>query len=145
MLVAGKPIPVRYTHDGDNVSPPLAWRDLPPQTQELALVVDDPDTPRPFVHWLLYKIDPARHGLPEGVPQRAQTEVGMQGINSARNVGYDGPAPPRGVGPHHYRFHLYALDTPLQLRGKVDKERLLAAMVGHVVAEGELISLYGRP
>lgn len=145
---AGEPIPRRYTGDGEDLSPPLAWSGVPADTKELALVVEDPDAPRsdPWVHWVLYKIQPTLHSLPEGIPPAPETTGlggALQGPNDSGTVGYAGPAPPRGRGPHRYYFTLYALDSPLPLSGAGKKE-LLAVMVGHVLASGELMGTYER-
>lgn len=148
----GAEIPNKYTEDGKDLSPPLRWDGAPEGTKEFALICDDPDapTPEPWVHWVLYKIPADIHELPEGLPAdaRLRAPVGaVQGINSwkmGRTVGYRGPAPPRGHGTHHYRFHLYALDAPLKLPEKADKKALLKAMQGHVLAEGELVGTYER-
>src|SRR5690606_33352113 len=106
----GGEIPIRHTADGENASIPLSWLGAPPGTAELALVMDDPDAPgrHPWVHWIVYHIPPRLDELPAGV-QRAQSLPGragvMQGRNSwgRNNVGYRGPAPPEGDGPHRYR------------------------------------------
>lgn len=146
---AGEPIPPRYTGDGEDLSPPLAWSGLPADTRELALVVEDPDVSRsdPWVHWVLYRIQPTLHSLPEGIPtEPGPTGLGgaLQGPNDSGTVGYAGPAPPRGRGPHRYFFTLYALDSRLPLRAGAGKKELLAAMVGHVLASGELMGTYER-
>lgn len=145
-----QPIPRKYTGDGDDVSPPLSWSGVPTAARELALVVDDPDapTPEPWVHWILYKIPPTVTSLPEHVlpALRVSFPAGaLHGKNSwPKGIGYRGPAPPKGHGLHHYHFKLYALDAPADLAPGVDKAALLAAMEGHVVAEGELIGTYLR-
>lgn len=146
---AGGPIPVRHTGDGEDVSPELSWSGLSAGTAELVLVVDDPDAPvaEPWVHWVLYRIPPGSTGLPEGfhgtmVPPG---HAGLrQGVNSWNTVGYRGPAPPRGHGVHRYRFTLYALDRALELPPGLDKTRLLEAMEGHILAQGEVVGTYER-
>lgn len=147
----GKPIPKKYTADGQDVSPPLAWSGVPEGTRELALVCDDPDapTPQPWVHWLIYKIPPHTKGLPEDVAidERLQNPAGaLQGKlswRSGQTVGYRGPAPPPGK-VHRYHFRLYALDKPLELEPGAEKSALLDAMAGHVLAEGLLVGTYQR-
>lgn len=144
-----QPIPRKYTGDGEDKSPPLNWTGLPDGTRELALIVDDPDAPRPqpWVHWLLYKIPAAVDRLPEGVTpsMNVSTPAGaLQGKNSWNKIGYGGPAPPPGHGVHRYFFKLYALDKPLDLKGGVDKDALLAAMQGHILGQAELIGTYQR-
>lgn len=149
---AGAPIPKKYSEDGEDVSPPLAWQNVPEGTKELALICDDPDapTPEPWVHWILYKIPADVRELPEGVPTDAELKSpagALQGLNSwpsGRKVGYRGPAPPSKHGTHHYHFRLYALDAPLSLDAKADKKALLAAMKGHILAEGEIVGTYQR-
>ncbi len=147
---AGAAIPKKYTEDGDDVSPPLAWDNVPAGTKELALICDDPDAPSkdPWVHWVLYKLPSDVRELPEGVAtdEKLDSPPGaLQGINSwtsGRTVGYRGPAPPSGT--HHYHFRLYALDSPLKLEAKANKAAVLRAMKGHILAEGELAGTYKR-
>jgi Raf kinase inhibitor-like YbhB/YbcL family protein len=142
-----QPIPRKYTGDGENVSPPLHIHGLPQGTKELAVIVDDPDAPRdePFVHWIMYKVH--QKDLPEGIPQSAQPGSppgAMQGRNSLGEFGYAGPAPPPGHGTHHYRFHVYALDAPLQVPPGVDKKALMTAMMGRVIGDGMIVGTYRR-
>jgi Raf kinase inhibitor-like YbhB/YbcL family protein len=148
----GAPIPRKYTGEGDDVSPPLAWSGLPGDTQELALVCDDPDapTPEPWVHWVIYKIPPQTTGLPEGVaqsPRLKQPEGALQGKNSwpaGQTTGYRGPMPPPGHGQHRYYFKLYALRAKLTLEPGLSKKQLLAAIAGQVLDEGQLLGTYQR-
>jgi len=147
----GAPIPRRHTGDGEDLSPPLAWTGLPEGTEELALICDDPDapTPQPWVHWVLFNLPPSVASLPEGLPRKPRLEAPIaatQGVNSwpTDNVGYRGPAPPRGHGTHRYHFVLRALDRRLVLPPGVDKAGLMKAMKGHVLATGELVGTYQR-
>jgi Raf kinase inhibitor-like YbhB/YbcL family protein len=145
----GSTIPIRYTADGDDISPPLKWSGIPQTTKELALIVEDPDAPQPtpFVHWVMYKIPANADGLPEGVSTRAHPDFpagAVQGKTSFKRIGYGGPAPPKGHGTHHYHFRLFALDEPLEVQGELDKNALLAAMSGHVLDQGELVGTYKR-
>ena len=98
-------IPKRYTSNGENISPPLAWSGVPQSTQQLALICHDPDAPLPqgFTHWLIYNIPPTVNQIAE-----ADGSKFTQGINSSNQPGYTGPAPPVGHGLHHYYFWLYA-------------------------------------
>ena len=144
-------IPKRFTGDGSDFSPPLAWpvRNLPEGTKELALICDDPDAPRPqpWVHWVLYKIPADCAGLSEDIPRTEtldQPRGALQGKNSWGNFGYGGPAPPKGHGLHHYHFKLFALDTELNVRPGLTKDELLSAMKSHVLATGELVGTYQR-
>jgi len=137
----GGRIPRAYTGEGKDASPPLSWGSLPDGVRELALICDDPDAPRaqPFVHWVLYGLPPNLTGLPEG-----GTGGGTEGKNDFGRTGYGGPMPPPGHGPHHYHFRLYALDTTLGLKPDATQGDLLAAMEGHVLAQGELVGTYER-
>ena len=146
---AGQPVPRRYTADGEDVSPPLSWPDLPAGTKELALIVDDPDAPShdPWVHWVIYRIPSSTEGLQEGVgasKRLTDPQGALQGRNSWGTIGYRGPAPPPGHGTHHYHFKLYALDVSLAVGTGLDKAALLEAMSGHILAEGELVGTYQR-
>ena len=126
-------IPSKYTGDGDDISPPLEWAEVPAGTKQLALICHDPDAPMPrgFTHWVLYGISPTNKGLPEGMkPDRSV----IQGKNGAGQLGYMGPAPPNGHGMHHYFFWLYALDsrTP-ELEPGMTSEELIAVIEKHVM------------
>ncbi|MBI4719111.1 MAG: YbhB/YbcL family Raf kinase inhibitor-like protein [Planctomycetes bacterium] len=142
-------VPKQHTGDGDDVSPRLTWTGVPANAKELALICDDPDapTPQPWVHWVIYKIPAGATGLPEAVAKTAAPNApagALQGKNSWGSLGYRGPAPPRGHGVHHYHFRVYALDTALDVKSGLDKDQLLAAMKGHIVAQGELVGTYQR-
>jgi len=148
----GGQIPVKYSGEGDDISPPLQWSGVPEGTKQLALICDDPDapTPEPWVHWVIYKIPADATGLPEGIaktPELDQPVVAVQGGNSwpqGKNTGYGGPMPPPGHGTHHYYFKLYALDVELTDGPGLDKAGLLSAMSGHVIGQGQLMGTYER-
>lgn len=145
----GEKIPSQHTREWDNLSPPLAWHDVPEGTVQLALIVDDPDAPReePFVHWVCFAIPADRSGLPEGVDRNPQVnKLGglAQGKNDFGEIGYDGPQPPPGTGEHHYCFELFALDRPLQLQPAVDHKALRAAMAGKVRGSTTLVGTYAH-
>jgi Raf kinase inhibitor-like YbhB/YbcL family protein len=143
----GQPIPKKYTGEGADVSPPLAWSNLPAGTKELALICDDPDAPNgDWVHWVIYKIPAEAKGLPEGVPQTPTLKEpagALQGENSWPSTGYRGPKPPPGK-VHHYYFKLFALDAPLRAEPGLDKRGLLAFIKGHELGKGELMGTYER-
>ena len=143
-FAAGKPIPAIYTCTGRSVSPPLAWTGAPAGTASFALILDDPDAPiGTFVHWVIYNIPAASNGLPEAVPSSAKLADGsLQGNNGAGQAGYTGPCPPSGT--HRYFFKLYALDTVLNLSSGVNKDQLLKAMQGHILAQGELMGTFSK-
>ncbi len=108
----GETIPKQYTGDGADQSPPLRWSEPPSGTKSIALICDDPDAPRgTWVHWVLFNLPPQTRELEEGVPTTATLGNGAkQGKNDFGNIGYGGPAPPKGK-PHRYFFKLYALDV----------------------------------
>ncbi|MER3427210.1 MAG: YbhB/YbcL family Raf kinase inhibitor-like protein [Pyrinomonas sp.] len=137
-------IPRKYTCDGEDLSPPLAWADLPRETQSIALIADDPDAPRgTWVHWVIYDLPPEARELSEGVPPADTLPNGAkQGRNDFGKIGYGGPCPPRGT--HRYFFKLYALDRKLGLPAGKTKQELLDAMRGYVLAEAQLMGRYGR-
>ena len=140
----GQGIPKRYTCDGPDVSPDLAWSGVPEKAASLALICDDPDAPMgTWVHWVLFNIPADQDGLPAEIPSDAVLENGARhGTNDFRRLGYGGPCPPGGT--HRYFFKLYALDTMLELDSGVTKAQLLEAMQGHILAEGQLMGTYSR-
>ncbi len=137
-------IPAKYTCDGEDVSPALAWEDAPPGTTSFVLIADDPDAPgRTWVHWVLVGLPAEAQQLPEGIPSLETLENGaVHGSNSWGKLGYGGPCPPSGT--HRYFFKLYALDTQLVLDPGASKADVLQAMEGHVLAEAELMGKYAR-
>jgi len=145
----GQPIPTQHAQDGDNVSPPLQFDNVPSEARELVLIVDDPDAPRPdpWVHWVMYKIPAGTDRLPEGIAKGRQTDEpagARQGRGTSGTVGYDGPAPPRGHGTHHYHFKLYALDSEVDLEPEAEKSTVLEAIRDHILDQGELVGTYER-
>lgn len=141
---AGKPIPAVHTCRGRNISPALNWGEPPAGTKSLALIMDDPDAPMgTWVHWVLYNLPAASRSLPEAVPGNAKLSDGsLQGRNSSRGTGYQGPCPPSGT--HRYFFKLYALDAPVSLGSGAGKEDLLKAMEGHILGQAELMGTFSR-
>ena len=141
----GAVIPTRYTRDGENVSPPLEWRDAPPETMSFMLIVEDPDAPSgTFRHWAMYNIPASETGLPEGASGQGLGDAG-EGVNGFGNARYDGPQPPKGHGPHHYHVRLAALDVPqLDIAASAKVEDVWARAQPHIIAETELIGIYER-
>jgi len=137
-------VPPKYTCDGENVSPPLAWTGVPDEAEALAVIVEDPDSPSgDFTHWLVYDLPANETGLPEGIArQREIYGHGRQGKNDFKQTGYGGPCPPKGS--HRYVFRVFAYDSPLNLEPGATKEELLDALDGHVLAEGSLTGRYMR-
>jgi Raf kinase inhibitor-like YbhB/YbcL family protein len=142
---AGVTIPKQHTADGADLSPLLSWSEPPSGTKRLALICDDPDAPRgTWVHWVLFNLPAQARELEEGVPTTETLGNGAkQGKNDFGNIGYGGPAPPKGK-PHRYFFKLYALDTSLDLSPGATKAKLEKAMRGHILDEGQLMGNYGR-
>jgi Raf kinase inhibitor-like YbhB/YbcL family protein len=140
----GGMIPSKYTCDGDGISPPLNWQQVPQGVKSFALISDDPDAPvGTWVHWVLWNIPAEANGLPEAVPASPSLPDGLkQGISDFRRPGYGGPCPPSGT--HRYYFKIYALDTMLDLSESSKKQDLLDAMKGHILAEGALMGKYKR-
>ena len=136
----GETIPPRYPCDGADESPGLQWSNVPASTQSFALIMDDPDAPgTTWTHRVLFDISPEARGIEEG------GSAGMVGSNSAKKVGYSGPCPPSGHGPHRYFFTLYALDIPsLNLSEGAAREEVQTAMEGHVLAEAQVMGRYER-
>lgn len=134
-------IPKRYTSDGENVSPPLQWSKVPPETKQLVLICHDPDAPLPFgfTHWTLYNIPPDVTEIAEGEGSKY-----TEGANSSLSNGYTGPAPPEGHGVHHYYFWLYALNKTLDLKASLNREELLEAIADSVIAQARLVGTYQR-
>jgi Raf kinase inhibitor-like YbhB/YbcL family protein len=141
---AGGSIPVKYTCDGEDISPPLNWDEPPAPTKSLALICDDPDAPmKTWVHWVIYNLPPEIRSLPENLPAgNSLPKGGLQGITDFRQVAYGGPCPPSGT--HRYLFKLYALDSVLDLKPKATKAQVEAAMKGHILAQAELVGRYRR-
>ncbi|MEW6331093.1 MAG: YbhB/YbcL family Raf kinase inhibitor-like protein [Pseudomonadota bacterium] len=141
-------IPSRYTCDGDDVSPPLAWSGVPAGAKSLVLIVDDPDAPDPkapkmtWVHWLLYNIPPTATGLPEHVAPKHLPPGTLEGVNDWKRTGYGGPCPP--IGRHRYFHKLYALDTLLPDMKHPTKSKVESAMKGHILSQAEIVGTYER-
>lgn len=140
----GRPIPRRHTCDGENVSPALAWSDAPPETKSFALLCDDPDAPAGvWRHWAVFDIPLTHAELAEHV--RSHVADFRQGTNDFRKPGYGGPCPPRGHGPHRYRFSLCALDTEsLGLREGAACADVERAARAHTLAQALLTGIYQR-
>src|SRR5260370_30896632 len=138
-------IPKKFTCDGPDVSPPLAWGGAPPGTQSFALILDDPDAPvGTWVHWVLYDLPANTKELAEGVPKQEKLANGArQGRNDFRKIGYGGPRPPPGKPPRCF-FERYTLGTRLQIKQTSSQREAESAMKGHILAQAELMGRYGR-
>src|SRR5579884_1826808 len=130
-------IPVKYACDGSNISPPLAWKDVPGEAQSLAIVVEDPDAPSGvYAHWVVFGIPPTADGLPENASKAGLPAGAKQGRNSAGAIGWAGPCPPGGT--HHYVFTLYALNVEFDLKAGAERSAVDDVMRGHVITEAKL-------
>jgi Raf kinase inhibitor-like YbhB/YbcL family protein len=140
----GGRIPDRHAGEA-GLAPELRWTGVPADAKEVAILCEDPDAPmpRPFVHWVLYGLAPSLSSLPEGIaPGTALADGAVQGENSLGKKGFTGPKPPRGHGVHHYHFQVFALDALLPLGTAADRDALVEAMRGHVIASGEVVGAY---
>lgn len=146
----GATMPTEFVADGDNASPKLEWSGQPEQSQSLVLLMEDPDAkqPKPFVHWIVYDLPANITSLREGLPTEPvlpDPNGVKQGANSMGGTGYTGPKPPVGDPAHDYHFQIFALDVPLlNLEPGAKREDVIAAMEGHVLAEGEVVGQFKR-
>ena len=133
-------IPVRYTCEGENISPQLEISNVPERAVSLALIVHDDDAPVPggWTHWIVFNIDPRI----SKIPIRSVPEGAIEGETSFGVTGWGGPCPPSGT--HHYEFKLYALDSQLALDENSKKMDLLSAMEGHIISQTTLMGLYKK-
>ncbi|MFI4937434.1 MAG: YbhB/YbcL family Raf kinase inhibitor-like protein [Candidatus Berkiellales bacterium] len=143
-----KEIPTKYTCEGENISPPLAWKGVPPNAKSLALIVDDPDAPDPkapkmvWVHWVVYNLDPNVMGLEEAMTPDNLPDGTLLGLTNWNNNKFGGPCPP--IGRHRYYHKLYALDTILPELKNPTASKLKEVMKDHIVAEAVLMGTYQK-
>lgn len=136
---AGEPVPVHYTCDGADESPPLHWRHIPKDAEALALVVDDPDAPAgTWTHWVVLDMPTTTRVSHEAKSPKG----GVEAENSWGDASYGGPCPPSGT--HRYRFKLYALDEPTGLDAGASLDEALDAVDEHAIARGQLVGTYSR-
>ena len=145
----GGEIPRRFTCEGEGLSPPLVFHDIPPGAKSLALIVDDPDAPDPkapkrrWVHWVLFNLPPTTSGLNEAIATHELPKGTQQGLNDWKRTGYGGPCPP--IGRHRYFHALYALDVLLPAPSEpLTRDGLLGAMDGHILEKAELMGTYQK-
>ena len=137
-------MPAKLGCEGANLSPEIHLAATPAGTRSLAIVLDDPDAPVAFAHWLAYDIPADTRELPEGAATLSQRlEHAVEGTNSFGRIGYGGPCPPPGT-THHYVLHVYALDSQLALPAGANVQQLNAAIQNHVLAEGRITGAYTR-
>jgi hypothetical protein len=137
-------IPVKYTCDGDDISPPLRWEAVPAGAKSIAVICDDPDAPMgTFVHWVLFNLPADTRELAEKIPaDKTLANGAKQGTSDFGSIGYGGPCPPSGT--HRYFFKIYALDKEVDLPAGANKRQLVKAMEGHILDEGQVIGKYKR-
>lgn len=140
----GEMIPSHYTADGEDVSPPLEWKEPPAGTKSFALICDDPDAPGgTFAHWVIYNIPSNLFNFPEAYPAlKTQPNGTQQGTNDFGSVGYRGPAPPSGV--HRYYFKIYSLSALLDLGEGTKKATLERTLQRRILGEAQLMGKYQR-
>ncbi len=140
----GGSIPRQYTCDGASLSPQLSWQATPAATKSIAVVMEDPDAPILFTHWLVYNLAPSVQDLSEGASRQGTMPSGStEGQNSFGRLGYGGPCPPPGK-PHHYIFRVYALDRQLNLPAGASRRQLDTAIDDHIVGQGQIVGIYQR-
>ena len=143
----GDKIPSKYTCEGADVSPPLAFGGVPEGTKSLAFLIDDPDAPDPkapkrvWAHWLVYNLPPDSQGLPEDASRTSLPKGAVTGLSDWKQASYHGPCPP--IGRHRYFHKFYALDITLPPKA-LTKAELEAAMKGHILAQAELMATYQK-
>ncbi len=140
----GEAIPERFTQNGDNMSPSIEWTKGPVGTRAYVVLAEDSGVmrPEPIVHWVMYDINPALTRLPQDMPADPKMDSGMQGKNIAGKMGYIGPKPPAGQ-THPYHFEVFALNAKLNLDpATADRNAVVAAMKGKVLASGDLVGVY---
>jgi len=138
-------LPEKYTCDGENISPPLRWDNLPEKTKSISIIMEDLDSPKiKFTHWVIFNISPLTSELLENLPEGETLEnEAIFGSNDFRQVGYDGPCPPSG-SPHKYAFKIFALKKELNLQEGATKKQLLREMRRKILAKEQLIGIYER-
>jgi len=140
----GGSIPRRFTCDGAGDSPNLQWPVVPAAAKSVAIVMNDPDAPVDFTHWIAYNIPPSVWGLAEGASARdAMPKGSAEGTNDFRRAGYAGPCPPAGKS-HHYVIRIYDLDIRLDLPPGATRRQLSSAIERHILAEGQIVGTYQR-
>jgi Raf kinase inhibitor-like YbhB/YbcL family protein len=140
----GGTIPAIYGCRDNDSSPELSWSGVPQSARSLAILVEDPDAPGGiWVHWVIFNIPPTLPGLPAAVPPGSRLPNGAeQGIGSSGDNRFHGPCPPSGT--HRYYFRLFALDAVLDAGPSTNRQALLSAMNGHIVAQAELMGRFSH-
>lgn len=144
-FVQGGQIPPKYTTNGDNISPPMAWSSAPQKTKSFTITCEDPDASGfgggAFFHWIIFDIPGNVTQLAEGITnQRTLDNGAKQGTNDLGTIGYTGPSPPSGT--HRYSFKIYAIDVMLNLEPGATKQQVNKAMQGHILGQTQITGKY---
>lgn len=144
-------LPIKYSCDGQDLSPPLSWENVPKGTSSFVIICEDRDAPLgTWDHWIIYDIPAKFKKLDEGFGKKdlASLTGGIkQGKNSFKRFGYGGACPPRGDRPHRYIFKIYALDIKkLKFDGGKDvtKDMVIKEMKGHVLERSAIMAIFSR-
>ena len=141
-------IPLRFTEDGEKISPPIQWAGVPKGTQSLILVIEDADspTPAPLVHAIVWNLSASARCLEAGALRSCVSEgQGLaMGKNSFMSARYLAPDPPPGHGPHRYAFQVFALDSRPDLGSNPGRHRVAEHLTHHVLAKGLMVGTFER-
>ena len=129
---------------GKNVSPQLAWHNLPAETKSLAILMYDVDGQfgAGVSHWVAYNIAPTTTELKEGDATKGVGFTG--GAGTRNNPNYIGPCPPQGDGPHHYLITVMATDLEPNLATGLTRDQFLAQAKGHLLTSATIGGLFAR-
>ncbi len=138
-------MPDKFSNYFEDISPAISWSNIPSNAKSLVVMMEDPDASlKPVTHWIVANIAPTVKGFPENISKTENFNGALQGGNTTGKIGYYGPKPPPADKPHNYHFQVFALDTMLDLPSGFNRQSLLDAMKGHVIAKGEIIGMYQR-
>ena len=139
-------IPIQYTADGEDISPPLTISGVSEEAESIAIIMEDPDAPgQTFTHWLIWNIPASINNIPKNIPPEKNVELlgnALQGENDFGKIGYGGPAPPSGT--HRYIFKIFVLKKMLNTKAGSNKSRLLKDINGFVLQHNRLTAKYSR-
>ena len=142
----GDMLPEKYTADGADISPPLTIKNINPEGETIAVIMDDPDAPvGTFTHWMIWNIPVDKNDIPEDVPKDKKVDSladAVQGYNDFGEVGYRGPAPPSGV--HNYHFKIYILDQKIDIPFDSSKQKLVNTLKDNLLQKTEIVAKYER-
>lgn len=135
----GEAIPIVYSCDGENASPPLEISEIPAGASSLVLMIDDPDAPGgKFIHWLFWNLKPVE----QEIKKNQKPEGAIEGLNELGKHGFVSFCPPTGT--HVYLFKVYALDIILPANPNLNKKQIRELMEGHILERVILRGYYER-